>query len=328
MSEDLLVSLFGSDLKAAIFVVINLVLIESLLSFDNAAALATMVLGLNGEERKKALRYGLLGAYLFRGICLVSASVLIGISWLKALGGLYLLWLMLDHFKDKLRFGELGASICKVAGISFFVFFVSPSSWSDLLSFEWNSLFVIGVKLLLLVYAAFLLWPLVTNGFNPKQNSEQDVLTDKVNQNTGAAQQALQRLIGTFWSTVLLVELMDLAFSVDNVFAAVAFTKHIGLICLGVFIGILSMRFAAQIFILLIDRFPFMTDLAFATVGLLGLKLIFHYSCELNESFNGCSFVLSQNFDLISSIFTMLIFFVPVCYIWAKRALLKANSRL
>ena len=34
-------------------------------------------------------------------------------------------------------------------------------------------------------------------------------------------------LFGKFWSTVILVEIMDLAFSIDNVFAAVAFTDNI-----------------------------------------------------------------------------------------------------
>jgi predicted tellurium resistance membrane protein TerC len=42
---------------------------------------------------------------------------------------------------------------------------------------------------------------------------------------------------GIFWSTVIMVEVMDLAFSIDNVFAAVAFTDNIYLIWIGVFIG-------------------------------------------------------------------------------------------
>ena len=39
-----------------------------------------------------------------------------------------------------------------------------------------------------------------------------------------------------------MVELMDLSFSIDNVFAAVAFTDKIYLVFLGVFIGILAIR--------------------------------------------------------------------------------------
>ena len=62
---------------AALALVGNLVIIESLLSVDNAAVLATMVGDLNPEQRKKALRYGIFGAYLFRGLCILFASYLI-----------------------------------------------------------------------------------------------------------------------------------------------------------------------------------------------------------------------------------------------------------
>ncbi|UOQ77964.1 hypothetical protein MUN84_04840 [Hymenobacter sp. 5516J-16] len=52
---------------AALAIVGNLVIIESLLSVDNAAVLATMVSDLPREQRQKALRYGIIGAYVFRG---------------------------------------------------------------------------------------------------------------------------------------------------------------------------------------------------------------------------------------------------------------------
>src|ERR1051325_10474224 len=79
-------------------VVVNLILIESLLSVDNAAVLATMVLDLPKDQRPKALRYGILGAYLFRGLSLLFAAILISIWWVKPLGGLYLLWLAGRYF--------------------------------------------------------------------------------------------------------------------------------------------------------------------------------------------------------------------------------------
>ena len=94
-------SLFGSDLNSALFVILNLIVIESLLSLDNAAVLATMVMDLPEEQRAKALKYGILGAYVFRGICLIFAGLLVKVVWLKALGGLYLLWLAIKYFKDK-----------------------------------------------------------------------------------------------------------------------------------------------------------------------------------------------------------------------------------
>jgi len=51
-----------------------------------------------------------------------------------------------------------------------------------------------------------------------------------------------------FWGTVLALELADLAFSIDNVIAAVALSSELWVVMLGVAIGILVMRFAAQIF--------------------------------------------------------------------------------
>ena len=51
----------------ALAVVGNLVLIETLLSIDNAAVLATMVMDLPENQRKRALKYGIIGAYVFRG---------------------------------------------------------------------------------------------------------------------------------------------------------------------------------------------------------------------------------------------------------------------
>jgi predicted tellurium resistance membrane protein TerC len=71
--------LLGDDLAAAGFVILNLILIESLLSVDNAAVLATMVMDLPEHQRPKALKWGIIGAYVFRGLALLFASLLIKI---------------------------------------------------------------------------------------------------------------------------------------------------------------------------------------------------------------------------------------------------------
>src|SRR5690606_38258390 len=83
---------------ASLTIVLNLIIIESLLSVDNAAVLATMVMDLPKDQRKKALKYGILGAYIFRGICLLFTAILIEIWWFKPLGGIYLLILAVRHF--------------------------------------------------------------------------------------------------------------------------------------------------------------------------------------------------------------------------------------
>lgn len=250
----------------SLMIVLNLVFIESLLSVDNAAVLATMVLDLPKDQRRKALKYGIFGAYLFRGICLFFASLLIGIWWFKPIGGIYLLVLAIKHF-----------------------FFRSKEEQNKSIDEEIKA-------------------------------KEQSWLYRKT---LGS--------LGPFWATVIMVELMDLAFSIDNVIAANAYTKNIILIWLGVFIGILAMRFVAQGFVRLMEKYPFLEACAYLVIGLLGVKL----SLSLVAHFYPCSSfalfmdgdqlcLLSQGKDLpvgkhpfvwgdyITSFLSLAIFFLPV----------------
>ena len=64
-----------------------------------------------------------------------------------------------------------------------------------------------------------------------------------------------------------------MAFSIDNLFAAVAFTPNIILVCIGVFIGILAMRFIAQWFVNLMGKYPFLETAAFIVIAIFGIKL-------------------------------------------------------
>jgi YkoY family integral membrane protein len=221
----------------------NLIIIESLLSVDNAAVLATMVMDLPKDQRDKALKYGIWGAYIFRGLAMIFASLLIQIWWLKPLGGLYLLYLVFDYWKGK-----------------------------------------------------------------QTEEKEDDVIDKKSNW----LYKATVGSLGNFWATVCLVELMDMAFSIDNVFAAVAFTPNIILVCLGVFIGILAMRFIAQWFVKLMSKYAFLETSAFVVIAILGLKLSFSVFEHFypNSSF---SKLLSSHFaDIAISVLTVLIFFIPI----------------
>ena len=76
-----------------LLIFLNIFLLEVILSIDNAAVLATMVKRLPKEQQNKALTYGLVGAYVFRGLALLFASLLIKIIWLKVVGGIYLMYL-------------------------------------------------------------------------------------------------------------------------------------------------------------------------------------------------------------------------------------------
>ncbi len=249
--------IIGPDYRAALIIVFNLILIESLLSVDNAAVLATMVMDLPQHQRGKALRYGILGAYFFRGLSLVFVSVLLELVFLKLLGGLYLLWLAWKYFYTK----------------------STPKEQDDLLQKRENRIY-----------------------------------------------KATIGKLGLFWSTVVLIEFMDLSFSIDNVFAAVAFTDNIFLICLGVFIGILAMRFAAQGFVKLMSRFPFLESLAFIVIFILGMKLVSSYVCEFFHDTRFCEFLNGHFADLVFSILTTGVFILPVLSSLAFNFPKRANS--
>jgi len=77
-----------------------------------------------------------------------------------------------------------------------------------------------------------------------------------------------------FWTVVLLVNLADLAFSLDNVVAAVALSTEFWVVFLGVAIGILIMRFAAQIFTVLIEREPVLSTAAYLLVLAIGVEVL------------------------------------------------------
>ncbi|WP_292010242.1 DUF475 domain-containing protein [Chryseobacterium sp.] len=227
-------------------IIANLILIESLLSVDNAAVLATIVMDLPEAQRKKALKYGIVGAYVFRGLALIFASFLISVWWIKPLGGLYLLYIAVDWFIKKFKASKEEEEQEEAK---------KESSW------------------------------LYRNSIG---------------------------LLGHFWATVVLVEVMDLAFSIDNVFAAVAFSDNLLLIILGVFIGILAMRFIAQWFVKLMQKFPFLETAAFIVIAVLGLKLSF----SLYEHFYPKSplslFLSGHIMEILISGVTVLIFLLPI----------------
>jgi YkoY family integral membrane protein len=88
-----------SDVHPSDFVTVGLlVMLEGLLSADNAMVLAVLVLGLPKAEQRKALRYGIFGAFAFRGIATLLAVYLIRLGWVKLAGAGYLLYLAVQHF--------------------------------------------------------------------------------------------------------------------------------------------------------------------------------------------------------------------------------------
>ncbi|MHB1125336.1 MAG: TerC family protein [Bacillota bacterium] len=77
-----------------LFVLIGL---EGLLAADNALVLAIMVKHLPDETRKKALFYGLAGAFVFRFISLLVISFLVNVWQVQAIGAIYLFFIAAHH---------------------------------------------------------------------------------------------------------------------------------------------------------------------------------------------------------------------------------------
>ncbi|MBC1482949.1 TerC family protein [Listeria sp. FSL L7-1485] len=87
------VSIWGE--YALVFLV--LVILEGILSADNAVVMAVIVKGLPHEKQRKALFYGLVGAFVFRFIALFLISFLVKIWEIQAIGAIYLLYLAIKH---------------------------------------------------------------------------------------------------------------------------------------------------------------------------------------------------------------------------------------
>lgn len=79
----------------------TLIILEGLLSADNALVLAVMVKHLPKRQRKKALFYGIFGAYFFRLLVIGIGISLIKIAWIKIVCGHYLLFIVLQNFIRK-----------------------------------------------------------------------------------------------------------------------------------------------------------------------------------------------------------------------------------
>ena len=82
--------------------IFTLILMECLLSVDNAVVLAaqTQVLPTDAQKRE-SLIYGLWGAYLFRFIVIGIGTYLINFWEIKLLGGIYLFYLVYRYFYDQ-----------------------------------------------------------------------------------------------------------------------------------------------------------------------------------------------------------------------------------
>ncbi|WP_448598478.1 TerC family protein [Thermoleptolyngbya sp.] len=85
-----------------------LVALETLLSADNAIALAAIAQGLDGPKmQREALNFGLVVAFVLRVILILTATWVIQFWQFELAGALYLLWLVFKYFtSDETEDGE------------------------------------------------------------------------------------------------------------------------------------------------------------------------------------------------------------------------------
>jgi YkoY family integral membrane protein len=77
--------------------ILTLAVLEGILSVDNSLVLAILVRTLPKVQQKKALMYGIFGAFFFRVVALVFAAHLMQLVVFKIIGGGYLLYLAMKH---------------------------------------------------------------------------------------------------------------------------------------------------------------------------------------------------------------------------------------
>ncbi len=87
------------------WVLLILVGLEGILAADNAVVMAVMVKHLPEEDRKKALFYGLIGAFIFRFAALFLISFLVNVWQVQAIGAIYLFYVSIHHFVKKKKKG-------------------------------------------------------------------------------------------------------------------------------------------------------------------------------------------------------------------------------
>ncbi len=83
------------------WVLVVLIVLEGLLAADNAVVMAVMVRHLPKVQQKKALLYGLAGAFVFRFTALFLITFLVDIWQIQALGAAYLLFISIKSLLEK-----------------------------------------------------------------------------------------------------------------------------------------------------------------------------------------------------------------------------------
>jgi YkoY family integral membrane protein len=221
-----------------------LIVLEGVLSIDNALVLGILAKRLPKHLQGKALTYGLVGAFVFRLIAIGAATFLLRWNIVKLVGGGYLVYIAIKHF------------------------FFSPDHEPEHLTVGPDG-------------QPHLADPKTGQPLPPEEENKQlaahapPMATLAAPARGGTAK---------FWPTVFVIELTDIAFAVDSIVAAIGVVgpppqgaaRHpkLWVVVAGGMLGVILMRFAAVLFIRLLERFPRFEVSAYLLVIVIGLKLI------------------------------------------------------
>lgn len=141
--------------------------------------------------------------------------------------------------KKALRYGLLGAVILRLGAVGIA---------ATLVKYVW-------VKLLGGAYLLFLVGKYFAGRSSRRQNKT--------------------KTYSSFWKTVAVIELTDLAFAVDSILAAVAVSSNYWVIVIGGMLGVVVIRFAAQGMIKVLKRWPKLETIAYLLIAVVSIRLIF-----------------------------------------------------
>ncbi|MBL8873848.1 MAG: hypothetical protein JNK90_29000 [Planctomycetaceae bacterium] len=279
--------LYGQEIAYGDLAIIGLlVLLEGVLSIDNALVLGLLAKRLPPHQRARALSYGLIGAFVFRVIAIATASFLLQWTFVKFLGGFYLVFIAVKHLFFESHEEEEHKIVMDQEGNPSLV---DAQTGSDLTSdqqdIEIRERVPVGVSLL----------NEESNDSNTPANT-----TPTTTPTSAAATSPIKSLakMPSFWGTVLVIELTDIAFAVDSILAAMALAgsrqSKLWVVIAGGILGVVLMRFAAALFVRLLDRFPRFEVSAYLLVIIIGLKLLADWGFNSDWSYQQSPWIASR----------------------------------
>ncbi|QBO35460.1 hypothetical protein EQG49_02815 [Periweissella cryptocerci] len=184
-------------------VIISIVILECLLSVDNAVVLAAKTSVLTNEkDREKALFAGIWSAFIFRMLVVIIAAYIVGFWQIKVAGAIYLIYLSLEYF--------------------------------------WKS--------------------------NHAQGTKDDITSADI-------PHSKQNASPKVWRVALELEVINLLFSVDSVLASVAISPNPVIVLIGGIVGILAVRFIAEVIMKVMVFVPELEPMAYILIAIIAIKM-------------------------------------------------------